>query len=329
MTNRIITAKEKCLAGQALSGEEIISLLNIPTGSDEDMDMRAAARAVSAAVTGNRGYLWCAVGMDYVPCPMNCAFCSFGEKWGLIKDNHSVTLEEIIAHVKSYVAGGAAYIILRTTEFYSLDILLACIPKIRTAVPGDYGIIFNTGELDPSAARRAAEGGVYGIYHALRLREGIDTPFDPLIRLDTMQNTVNAGLSLVSLVEPVGREHTSEELADRFLTILSLGCSISGVMARFPVPGTPLGEEPILEEDRIAHIVAALRLSGGRCLQDVCAHPATPKIVAAGANMVVVESGAIPRDAVFSEHDWAGVDMEKARKLLISGGYHIAPCRYT
>ena len=321
---RIDQAVDKCLSGHALSVNEIAALLDIPIGSQADEYMQKEARRVSSEITGDQGYLWCAVGMDYAPCSMNCEFCSFGEKWGLIDTSRHVTEDEIIDHATHYAEGGAAYIILRTTEFYDYETLLAYVPEIRRRVPGNYKIVLNTGELDPITAQRFADSGVYGVYHACRLREGNATPFDPDERVCTMRNVASSDLSLISLVEPVGEEHTNQELAEAFSRIVSCGAVISGVIARFPVEGTPLGDKPMISEDKVAHIVAVFRLSGGRNVRDICTHPATQKIVSAGANVIVVEAGAIPRDSDFSEKEWSGINMAKARNLLTACGYSIS-----
>ena len=324
MKQLIDRCKAKCLVGQVLERQEIIQLLEIPVGSEEDRYLRTAARDAAARLTGNCGYLWCAVGMDYAPCSMNCRFCSFGEAWNLIPAPRHVTEDEILAHVRHFVSGGAAYIVLRTTEFYDLDTLLAYIPKLRAAVPGDYAIILNTGELDPVTAQKAADAGVYGVYHALRLREGQDTPFRQEDRVRTMQSVTGTSMKLISLVEPIGPEHTAEELADRFLNAVACGTSICGAMARFPVPGTPLGDSRMLTDEEMAHIIAVLRLSGGSTVKDICVHPASAAAMNSGANVLVVEAGAIPRDAEFSDDTWAGTDTAKAMSLLKQAGYDSA-----
>lgn len=325
MKTLINQCKKKCLAGTPLKREEIISLLNIEIGSEDDLLLRRTAGEIAKKAAGGSGYLWCAVGMDYAPCSMNCKFCSFGEQWGLIKHSRHVSEEEILEHVRQYVKGGAAYVILRTTEFYSLDVLLDYIPKIRAAVPGDYAIVLNTGELDSITAQRVADAGVYGVYHALRFREGQDTPFDPALRISTMQSVSQTDLTLISLVEPLGPEHTNEEIADLFLNALSCGARVCGIMARFPVEGTPLGHTAMIDDEKIAHVIAVLRLSGGDSIRDLCVHPVSTEALSSGANVMVVEAGAIPRDPNFSEQEWDGMNMERARVLLSSAGYRISP----
>lgn len=324
MRGFIDECKAKCLAGEALSRGEIVSLLGVETGSADDEYLRSAAREAAAKIAGGRGYIWCAVGMDYAPCTMNCKFCSFGEKWGIVREPRHVGQEEIFSHVRQYAENGAAYVILRTTEFYDLDRLLGFIPEIRAKIPGGYAIVLNTGELDAAAAAKAKAAGVYGVYHALRLREGTDTPFNPAERIATMKNVSASGMTLISLVEPVGCEHTSAEIADDFLNAVECGAKICGAMARFPVEGTPLGGSARISDSRLAHVVAALRLSGGSQVRDICVHPATPEALESGANVMVVESGAIPRDSNFSESEWAGVGMERARNMLMEAGYELS-----
>jgi biotin synthase len=320
----IRAAGEKCLAGEVLSKGEMVRLLELSPGSEEDLLLRQTADRAAHILTRSRGYIWTAVGMDFVPCSMNCSFCSFGEKWHVVKESRHVTEKEILESVRRYAAGGAAYVILRTTEFYSIPKLLEYIPRIRREVPGDYVFVLNTGEMTSEIAERAAAGGVWGAYHALRLREGEDTPFDPAVRIGTMKSIAGSPLNLISLTEPIGPEHTPEEIADRFLNTVSCGAVMGGAMARFPVPGTPKGDTRLITEEEMAHITAVLRLSGGRQIRDICAHPASDAVMRSGANVLVVECGAIPRDAVYAEGDWADTDMALARQRLLTAGYAVS-----
>ena len=318
-------AKEQCLAGTVLSREEVAALLDIPVGSQEDLFMRETADQVAKIITGGEGCIWCAVGMDYTCCGMNCRFCSFGEKWGVIQESRHVTEEEIMDSARRYAEGGADYIILRTTEFFDFDRLIEYVPEMRKKIPGDYKVVLNTCEIDAKMAEKAAKAGVYGAYHALRLREGTDTPFDPEHRKAAMQVITDSQLELISLTEPIGPEHTNEEIADCFLNTVEHGAVIGGVMARIPVKGTPLGDTRRLTDEEIAHITAALRLSGGNVIEHICVHPASELAMRSGGSMLVVESGAIPRDTRFQESDWADTDMIRAKELLEKGSYVLEP----
>lgn len=146
-----------------------------------------------------------------------------------------------------------------------------------------------------------------------------------------MKSIAGSPLKLISLTEPIGPEHTNEEIAERFLNTVRCGAVMGGAMARFPVAGTPFEGTRLLNDAEMAHIVAVLRLSGGSQIRDICAHPASDLVMRSGANVLVVECGAIPRDAVYAESDWADTDMAIARKRLLDTGYaisHVDPDRY-
>ncbi|MFQ9868548.1 MAG: hypothetical protein ACLRWP_17535 [Bilophila wadsworthia] len=43
-----------------------------------------------------------AIGIDCRPCSMNCGFCAFGEKWGLITEPHEWSDEAIIKAARAF-----------------------------------------------------------------------------------------------------------------------------------------------------------------------------------------------------------------------------------
>ena len=321
--SKIQEAKEKVLKGITLTEKEIIELLSIKLGSKEDKELRKAAREVARIKTNNTAYIWSAIGADYATCPMNCKFCSFGEDWKIIKKTTRYSTKEIIEKAKYYIENGARFVVLRTTEFYSIPKLLNIVKKIRKQIPGDYEVIVNTGELDMTISNLMYEEGVNGVYHACRIREGIDTPFEISTRRNTMNNVKRSKLDLISLVEPIAPEHTNEEIAKNFLNIVDCEAVISGAMARIPVKGTPLGDSEILSESRLAQIIAVLRLSGGDVVKDICVHPVSLEALNSGANVMVVETGAVPRQDKLEEDNWNNIDMNKAHELLKEASYNV------
>ena len=319
--NIIQKAKEKALKGIVLKEKEIIELLEIPLGSKEDQELRKTAREVAKIKTNNTAYIWSAIGADYDTCPMNCKFCSFGEKWNIIQKPVRYSTKKIIEKAKYFIENGARFVVLRTTEFYSIPKLLKIAKKLRKEIPGDYEIILNTGELDMTISNLMYEEGINGIYHACRIREGIDTPFEVDVRKNTMKNVQRSKLDLISLVEPIAEEHTNEEIAQNFLNIVDCGAVISGAMARIPVNGTPYGETSMISESRLAQIISVLRLSGGDVVKDICVHPVSLEALQSGANVMVVETGAVPRDEKLEEENWKNMDMKKAQELIEKANY--------
>lgn len=314
-------AKYRAIAGKPLDHGTIVALLSIPEESELCDYLGNAAREAAAAICGNQAYLWGAVGVDATPCTMNCKYCSLGEEWGLITQKEQLEDEEIFRIVQNYEQGNVRWIVLRTTQFYSLDKLGGFIEKIRRAVPGKYELGINAGEMDQALAGQIAASGASFAYHSLRLGEGRDTVFRPEDRVATLKAIGASPLDLVYLVEPVGREHTGEEIADIMQSVLDCGTNVSGAMARVPVPGTPLGSIPQISERRLAQIIAVSRLVCGRAIPDICVHPCNDLALAWGANVTVVECGSIPRDVGQHGQAWHGFDCRQADEAFRRNGY--------
>lgn len=324
MKTKIDNYKKRVLEGGNLTKDEMIELLSLDPESELCDYLGNAAFEVAKKVSGSRAYLWGAFGVDYKPCSMNCDFCSFGEKWGIVTDEKEFSIEEIIEIVRDYVNHGVRWIVLRTTEFYSLDTLGTMIEQIRAAVPGTYEIGLNVGEFGEEKANELYRHGVQFIYHSLRMGEGRDTIFDPKERLATLSAVKNSPLDLVFLIEPVGVEHTNEEIADICQLTMDYNAIVSGSMARVPVEGTPLGKYPQISERRLAQIIAVCRLACGQKVKDICVHPVNETAIQWGANVTVVETGAVPRDCCcFSDEKWNGTDINELKSWFEKYGYKV------
>lgn len=326
MENRrlIDEAKASALAGKILDRERIIALLNIDPETEEGELLGQAAREVASVVCKDRAYLWAAIGLDYRACPMDCGFCSLGASWGFVQDEVEYSDEEVIAQVRKFAGDGVRWIVLRTTQFYDLYKLIALAQKIKKAVPGEYELGVNVGEFDEEIAQRMVEAGLEFVYHSVRLGEGRDTKFDPRERMATLNAVKNSPLKLVYLVEPIGVEHSNEEMADCFLTAMKYNAVVTGGMERVPVKGTPLGDFPALPERRLAQIVAVTRLAAGFHAPDICVHRGSELAMSWGANVTVVETGAIPRDNCCSaQGEWNGFDAKTAAEWFHRQGYQV------
>ena len=107
------------------------------------------------------------------------------------------------------------------------------------------------GDFGPAYAAALKEAGFTGVYHIHRLREGTDTNARPQARIRTMDAVRGAGLELYYCVEPIGPEHTHQELVDEMLRIRDYPV---GVMARYrprslprsaPLPRSPPGRRAL------------------------------------------------------------------------------------
>ncbi len=299
----------------------IIRLLEMPPDSEEAAYLAKAARQFALEASGGVARIAGAIGIDRAPCKMNCAFCSFGEAWGIVRDSSVLTPGQVLGIARAYAEGGVTMITLRTTEFFDLDKVMDFARMIRAQVPGTYELNMNVGELTPELCEACHEAGIDSAYHVLRLREGIDTPFNPEERKRTIRAIVESPLKWNTNVEPVGPEHTNEELADSMLFALSQHPYSVGIMPRVPVEGTPFGGTEVLASDRVRQLVATLRLAAGNGVKYILAHPNDEDGLTCGANNFSVERGAVPRDAGVVEGEWRGKTPAHALEALQAAGY--------
>ena len=313
--------RRRALSGALPRREDVLRLLSYAPDSAQTAFLGRLARQTAREVAGDRAGVWAAFGVDTAPCSMSCAFCAFGASWGVVRESHEWAQEEIVAAARRYAAEGASWIVLRTTEHYGRERLEALAKAVRAVLPPSCALVANTGQMTVEEIRSLGRAGVQMMYHALRLGEGRDTPFDPAERRQALRRIGEAGMELAHLVEPLGPEHADEEIADVLLAPLEAGAKVCGVMARSNVPGTPYGGAESVSDARLAQVAAVIRLCGGVNTPHVCVHPPVSQAVAWGANVVVVETGAIPRDKKEAAADWRGFSMDDARALLLRHGY--------
>jgi biotin synthase len=321
MNSSIQTVLDKALDDKRLTRDEIITLLSIDADSQAVEFLYSAGREGARLFSNNHGRIWAAIGVDYMPCPMNCRFCSFGEAWGLVESRMECPPDQIEALAAQFADQGAHWITLRTTEDYPIEKLADLCRRVIQTTHGRVEMVANTGELTISKSKNLKSAGFTTAYHSCRLREGIDTILSPETRLSTMAAVREGGLKLAHLVEPLGVEHRPEEIADCLIRALDYGASLTGAMARVPVPGTPLGKYGLLPERELAKVIAVSRLVAGSRATDICVHPPIRTGVMAGANTVVVETGAVPREMKEVRSEWKGFKMQEAKDLLKSAGY--------
>ena len=304
---------------------DLVRLLHLDESLLERETLRQRAKALTFAKSGGRGHLWAAIGLDYVPCEMACKFCSFGKPWTAITEERRLSLDEVEEQARQFIAAGAGYLVLRTSECYTLFGLQTLAERLRPLMPDGTKLVANTGCQSEAQWRTLRAAGFDGIYKTIRLREGVDTPFDRARRLDSILAAKQAGLEVFALVEPVGPEHTAQELFEAIVTLRDqVRPTLVGAMARVPVAGSPMEHLGRIDDAYLADLTAIIVLSVLPALAEcrvVCSHPASPLLVEAGANAMVVERGAIPRDTQFSSHLWSGFSPTDVWRLLKSAGY--------
>ena len=316
-------AYDECLRGATQPKEVILALLELDPNSEEVSYLKDIACKVAHFTTKNRGSISGAIGVDMCSCDMNCKFCSFGTAWNLVKDDYKFSKEEIIKIAKAYVEAGVTTLTLRSTEFYDLNVLTEWLSDIRKNVPGNYSINLNVGEMTPAMAEAAYQAGATCAYHVCRLGEGVDTPFDVSLREKTIRAIADSPLRYGTCLEPIGCEHTNEQLADKILYNLSFRPYSMGVMFRVNVAGTPFEGYDEIPAERRLQILATVRLAVGASIRCVSMHPAMPEALYAGGSAYTVECGANPRDTDFNEDVWRNFSAEKAVSLLEDAGFKV------
>ena len=315
----IDNAKSTALSNGMVDRSTLKKLLELKPGSEECEYLGKASREVMIKHTGGYVRIGSSIGVDIAPCPMNCQFCSLGEEWGLVTETHILTDDQILILAKSVVDKGFTQITLRTTEYFSHQKLCQLGRKIRAAIPGDYMLTANTGEVTTKMADELFYSGFTGMYHTLRLREGIDTPFDPQTRIDSINSIQDSKLMHTVGIEPIGSEHTDDEILDMIENFRNLDLVSVCIMKRVNVAGTPLSRYAEISDDRFAQIVAVARIAGG-LRWGVATHPVIPKTLEYGANHITVETGANPRDDLQQIECWEPYNHQEAMKLIIDSG---------
>lgn len=319
---------EKAWQDIPLDREACKYLLALDETSYESGLLRATAASIVRGKNQNSAIILGQIGVDINPCPGGCRFCSFGEDHTKFEPVH-LGEEEIADKIKSFCHYDDLYgLYLMTMHNYDLERYLHIIRYAKKVAPASTQIWANVGDSDIDAFREIKKAGVTGIYHVCRLGEGVDTKLRPEDRIQTMRNALDAGLELYTCCEPIGPEHTIEQLTDNIFIGVEMGITQHAAMRRVAVPGAPLAKYGQISELRLAHIVAVIALCSVTVptMAFMGTHEPNTLSYAAGANIITAESGANPRDDQNDTAHNRGMDMARCRKMLFECGFaHI--CR--
>lgn len=322
----MITDLLKKAAAADLTKEDAAALLQIKNGSREFYDLLALANEMTRTEYKNQAYIFSQIGLNAQPCPMNCKFCSMAESNYVMDGTFLKTMEDIediLETVRQLIAAGTHDLFLMTTAHYDFDEFLKIAGEVKKILPDHVRFVANVGDFDEDQAACLKEAGFTGVYHIRRLGEGIDTDILPERRIRTLDVIKNAGLELYYCVEPIGPEHTYEEIADEMLRARDYGVEAMAVMRRTPVPGTPLADKGRISSVELAKIAAVARLVT-KPSRSMNAHEVTPLTLSGGVNQLYAEVGANPRDQVQDTAGNRGYGVLAARDLLLDAEYEMA-----
>ena len=313
----------RAFEGAAPSKTECALLLDLAEDSVEAGFLKVAADRISRERFGNRGILLGQIGVEVAPCPGQCKFCAFGKDHTLFTPSRMPD-EEILRRAKEFTAKGDLFaLFLMTMHEFDFEWFLGVVAMVRKTTQVQTRIVANIGDFSESQARELKAAGLSGAYHVLRLREGEDSALDPRARTATIDALRTAGLDFYYCCEPVGPEHTAQELAEQIFVGIEHGCFQHAAMRRVYVPSAPLAARGQITERRLAQVVAVVTLAslGVKETQSIAVHEPNLLGLAAGANTVYAETGANPRDTETDTTGHRGHDMQACRKMLYETGF--------
>jgi biotin synthase len=314
---------QKSRDGELLSAGELTHLLNLPPDAPESYLVMAEANRVSKELAQGLAEVHAQLALNLGPCPGNCSFCSFAQVNGVFTDETQLQPEEAVAYAKQFEQDGANAVFVMTTAKYPFEQFVEISQEIKRNLRPDTTMIANVGDQSLKNARRLKDIGYAGVYHALRLREGTDTSLSPERRKESIRNFEEAGLKVGTCVEPVGPEHTNEELAEMISFTASLNPSYSGAARRISIPHTQMAARGMINELRMAQIVAVTRFGMPRTVMGNCTHEPCTLGSAAGANLFWAEVGANPRDVKEKTEKGRGGTVEHCRTLFQESGWGV------
>ena len=314
---------DKAAAGCAPSRSECVTLMEQPEASPEVSAMTALADTTSRRRFDNAGTIGGQIGIEVAPCEGNCGMCVFGADFTRFEPQQ-LSLDEIQLRARQFVEGdGLERLYLMTMHSFDFDWLLDVVAAVRRDLGSGVDLVANIGDFDLSQARLLKSAGFDGVYHVCRLREGVDSALDPARRRRTMQAVREAGLDLHTCCEPIGPEHSPQEIVDQIFLGIEAGCSRHGAMRRVAVPGTPLADRGQISLRRLAQAVAVVCLANleNQELYDIGVHEPNVLGLCSGANSVCAESGANPRDTDLQTEQNRGRTVWDCRNILREAGY--------
>lgn len=303
-----------------LTDEEILDLLRINTESHDFYRLISKSNELSRSKFNNKGLVFSQIGINAEPCSKNCKFCSMGVEHYSLDSEWQKDVSSLKEELKNLQQFDFSDFFLMTTADYPVDLFIEIAKELKPLLKPTQRYVANIGDFDYDSALELKRIGFTGIYHINRLREGIDTLIPTENRERTLKAIQDAGLELYYCIEPIGPEHTYEELLEEIKRARDLAIPVMAVMRRIPVPGTPLFDLGKISALELTKIVAVTNLvvNPKRAMN---VHEPTQMALLAGVNQLYAEVGANPRDTISDTEKSRGFTPDKAWDMLNEAGY--------
>jgi biotin synthase len=314
--SKVYDIVSKVTDGHSPTRDEIVFLLKVDPHSPAAGFVMASADAINRAASQNKAEVHAQIGVNLSPCPKNCSFCAFASKNQIFKEKNELSAEKVTEMALRAEADGANAIFLMATGDYSFNQFTEISKEVRTVLKPDTVMIANVGDFTNEEAKQLREAGYTGIYHAVRMGEGRETNIDPQTRLNTVRVARDHGLFIGTCVEPIGPEHTIEEIAEKTLIGREMRPCYSGAMRRISIPGSEMEKYGMISEYQMAYLVAVVRLAMGRDLVGNCTHEPNILGASSGANLFWAEVGTNPRDTEADTSKGRGLDVGSCKEMF-------------
>ncbi len=303
-----------------MNRDEALFWLKVDNKSSEFYQLIDLSNQQSRKQFGTRGYVFAQIGMNAEPCSKGCKFCSLGMSHYSVGDKWQKGIEDLKSEIQQLLSEEMDDFFLMTTADYSINKFIKIATEVRKLLPDEVRFVVNVGDFDLETAKELKAIGVTGAYHIKRLREGIDTFIEPQLREKTIENIVKARLELYYCIEPIGPEHSYEEILDSIYFASQFLIDAMAVMRRIPVPGTPLLINGQINAMELTKIVAVTNLVI-KPSRSMNVHEPTQMSLLAGVNQLYAEVGANPRDTNPDTKDRRGFTPTMAWQMLAEAGY--------
>lgn len=321
MDKHIRQIVDKAIDGGEITAPELKALFGVHYLSEESYLIQYASRKMSASASQGKAEVHAQVGLNVGSCPKNCEFCSFATVNKVFDKASQRSVEEVVESCMTFENDGANAIYLMATATYRFNDFLIVGREVKKALKMEVPLIANVGDFEEEEAKALKKAGFTGIYHAVRLGEGVVTHIDPQRRLRTIAYAQKAGLKVGTCLEPVGPEHTLDELVEKTFLTRDMHPGYSGAGRRVNIPGSPLEKHGSLNYGQMAHLLAAVRLTLGYGIVGNCTHEPNKIGAMAGANLLWAEAGSNPRDT--KESTVRGCTVKKTQEIFEEAGWEV------
>ena len=298
--------------------DDVVYLLGFDPYSPEAAYVCAQARRVGMRACGGRGFVYAQIGVDETACPENCRFCSFAavnvDASTYDPQRVEVPLESIVHYATLFDRTGVDLISLMATAGLDFERYLEMVRAVRRSVSDDMVVMANAGDVSPEQARALKNAGATAAYHALRLGEGELTDIEPAARRRTMANLRDAGIPLMTGVEPVWADADARELAERIVELPQFEPFCVGACGLTGVAGIEVAGRKPAPTGLVRYVGALARLACGEGVP-----------VGGIGGVVWVDAGCDPRSRGYGADDGVlEAKVAAARRRLAADGFQTA-----